>query len=145
MDSPADGEERVKLITNSIGEIYLLDGWEYSNGGAMECSRGLMIRYRFIEERESRMQIYNHNRQPMDIEEISRRLSEAIKNLSKRGYPTNILKKELGRIAGIAAYCYDYMTSKKEWVYHTNGLGMDWFKIIKDAESVGSQIELAWD
>lgn len=134
----------LRLITSSIKEICLSEGWEYSNGAAVEFARGIMIRFRFIEERQHRMPIYDHTKQPIGIEEGARKLAAAIKDLERRGHPTNILRKELGRIAGIAAYCYDYMTGREEWEYHY-GNEICWRQVEGAAKSVGAMIALTWD
>jgi hypothetical protein len=135
----------LRLITSSIKEIYLLDGWEYSNGGAMEFARGFLIHYRFIEGREDRMPIYDHKRQVVDIVDGAHKLADAIKDLARRGYPTDVLRKELGRIAGMAYFCYDSMTSQEEYVYHTDCIGFNWYSIFTAAQSVDAPIALTWD
>ncbi|MBU6500286.1 MAG: DUF4406 domain-containing protein [Patescibacteria group bacterium] len=135
----------LRLLTKSVKEIYLLDGWEYSNGGAIEFARGLMIRYRFIEERNDRLLIYDHKKRPVSIEEGARKLTEAIKDLTRRGHQTSTLRKELGRVAGIAAYCNDYLTSRDKWAYHANGIGLNSGATITAAKSVGAMIALTRD
>lgn len=130
----------LRVITNSVKELWLSDGWEYSSGGAMEFCRGIMIRYRFIEDRKDRMQIYDHTRSEVDVVEGSWKLAHAIKDLTRRGYDTVKLRVELGQIAGIGAYLYDQHTSRQEWAYRTDGRAFDSGAVIRAAESVSVPI-----
>ena len=41
----------LRVITGSVTELWLSDGWEYLTGGAMEFCRAMMIDFRFVEGR----------------------------------------------------------------------------------------------
>ena len=42
----------MRLITGRVREVHLSDGWEYSNGGAAEFARAILIRHRALEGRD---------------------------------------------------------------------------------------------
>jgi hypothetical protein len=106
------------LIASSIREIYLSDGWEYSNGGATELAQALLVRHRFVEGRDDRMPIYNHRRQEMDLVTGAHKLIAAIRDLDRRGFSTIVLRQQLSQIAGIAAYLTDPLTDRREAAFH---------------------------
>lgn len=133
----------LRVLTGSVKELWLSEDWQYSNGGAMEFCRGLMLQLRFIEERAHRLLIFNHKGDRVDLSEGASKLSSAIKDLTVRGHDTAKLRTELGQIAGIAAYLNDPLTSRHESAYHTNGVPDDYFWAIRSAQSVG--VDIAFD
>jgi hypothetical protein len=130
----------LRLITSAIKELWLCEGWEYSNGGAMEFCRGIMIHYRFIEERVDRLPIFDHQGNLIDLMEGVYKLATSIKDLSQRGYDTSKLRVELGQLAGIAAYLGDHLTSRHERNFHTNGVAINTSSIIEVSEGLGVKI-----
>lgn len=130
----------LRLITSSIKELWLSDGWEYSNGGAIEFCRGVMIQFRFVEGREDRLPIYDHNGNIVDLVEGAWKLATAIKDLARRGHETTKLRVELGQVVGIAAYLYDQLTDRQEWALHTGGVSFDSSSAIRAAQSVNAPI-----
>jgi hypothetical protein len=108
----------LRVIDSLIGEIYLSDGWEYTNGGAAEFARALAIQCRFVEGRDDRIPIFDHRRQPVDLMEASHRLIAAIKNLDRRGFSTVALRQALTQVAGVAAFESDFLTDRREREFH---------------------------
>ncbi len=130
----------LRLITASVKELWLSDGWEYSNGGAIEFCRGIMIQFRFVETRTDRLPIYDHNRSPVGLVEGAWKLASAIQDLRKRGFDASKLLVELGQIAGIAAYLSDQLTDRSEWSFHTDGIAFDFNSALQAAQSVNAPI-----
>jgi hypothetical protein len=126
------------LITSSITEIYLSDGWEYSNGGATEFAQALMIHHNFIEERDDVLPIYNHKRQRVDLAWGAQKLIDAIKDLERRGYPVNPLREQLSQVVGIAAYLADPLTSRHE-IAACRGYAMstEFLAVLHSADAIG--------
>jgi hypothetical protein len=108
----------LNLIKSLIQEVYLFDGWEYSNGGAAEFAHALSIQCRFIEGRDDRILIFDHKKREVDIVEAAYRLVEAIKDLDRRGHATGSLREAMSQVTNIAAFECDYLTSRDESVYH---------------------------
>ncbi len=130
----------LRVLTSSIKELWLIDDWEYSNGGAMEFCRGIMLQYRFIEERTDRFAIYDRHRNPVSLVDGAKRLASAISDLTRRGYDTAKLKVELSQLAGVAAYLHDPSTTRREWAAHTDGVPFDAYAVVQAAQSVGAPI-----
>lgn len=93
----------MRLIVGPIREVHLSDGWEYSNGGAAEFARAILIRFRCIDERPGDMQVYDHTGDVMTLERGCSMLATSIEDLRGRDYGTDGLSRELGRLAGFAA------------------------------------------
>ncbi|OGG47544.1 hypothetical protein A2671_00645 [Candidatus Kaiserbacteria bacterium RIFCSPHIGHO2_01_FULL_49_13] len=125
----------LRLITSSVKELHLSEGWEYSNGGAMEFVRGLHIQFRFLEEREDRMPLYDHKGNPVTIEEGAAKLAAAIGDLDRRGFDSQELRQKLSLIAGIALYLNDRLTSRHEYHLHST-YPFDWQKVVAAAENL---------
>jgi hypothetical protein len=102
------------LISSSITEIYLSDGWEYSNGGAIELAQALLIHHNFVEGRDDALPIYDHKRQRVNLVWGAQKLIDAIKDLERRGYSAKLLREQLSEIVGIAGFFADPMTSRHE-------------------------------
>ena len=95
----------LRLITSSVLAVYLSDGWEYSNGGAMEYIRALAIADspflgRF--ERPPGFAIYDHRKNRITEVEAAQKLAGAAIDLDRRGYNTSILRDELALLGGIS-------------------------------------------
>ncbi len=93
----------LRLITGSVKELYLADGWEYSTGGVMEFFRAMMIHHGHFTKDQGWLPVFE-NGSLIPIEWGARRIAEAIKDLRKRGYNTDKLRHELGQVIGLAVY-----------------------------------------
>jgi hypothetical protein len=93
----------MRLITGSVREVHLCDVWEYSNGGAAEYARAILIRHRCLPDRDAPMSVFDAAGEPVAIERGAGLLSSAIADLGRRGFGTAPLRRELSRLAGLAA------------------------------------------
>jgi hypothetical protein len=127
----------LRILSGQVQELYLSPGWEYSNGGAMEFTRGMMIQFRFVEGREDRIPVYDIDKKLVSIAEGAEKLAHAIQDLRRRGFNTSKLDGELELVAGIAMYLCDYLTSRREYAYHTDCVPNDFPAVVRAAQSVG--------
>jgi len=100
----------LRLITSSASSVYLSDGWEYSNGGARELVRSLAIHYGIVGGRGlfNDFRVYDHLGNEVEVIGAAWKLASAIKDLDKRGFDTNVLRRELASVAGITFYGADF-------------------------------------
>ena len=133
----------LRLLTNKVRELHLSEFWEYSNGGAIEFCRAMMLHYRFTDEREELFQVFDHHGEPLRLTRGVEILSSSIKDLEIRGHDTSKLRKELGQLAGIAMYLNDHTTDRHTYYFHTRQSGYeDLLKAISSVETLGVPIAL---
>lgn len=117
----------LRFINSSAQEVYLSDGWEYSNGGAIEFVRALALRNGFV-HRDTKPawppkwipDIYDHNGNGIELEKGIHKLMEAIADLNRRGYDTTTLRHE-------ASLVETFMWKMSEWdITHSIGFEMRW-------------------
>jgi hypothetical protein len=104
----------LRFITDSAQSLYLTEGWEYSNGGAIEFTRALAKQYRFVGTLTHfdswsirAMVIYDHAGNEVEVVGAAAKLVEAICDLTTRGFDTATLRRELGLIGGLTWYMAD--------------------------------------
>lgn len=123
-----------RVFENRIDEVYMMDGWEYSNGGVQEFVRGLEIQFGISKKRQTNnyilswevyspdgvsldddtWELIEHEKRKMGIkdqrgvnlriEDGSRLISWAMIDLKKRGFETDSLKDSIENIYGMASY-----------------------------------------
>ena len=126
----------MRLITGSVGEVHLCDGWEYSNGGAAEFARATLVRHACLPGREARMDVYDHLGRSVAIEEGCERLAAASSDLRRRGFATEALDRELSRLSGFAAMVAH--GDRHEWSRHVGPVGaFDWRPCVAAVAAVG--------
>lgn len=135
----------LRVITSTIRELYLSPDWEYSNGGAVEFARAVLLQFRCIDGHDNRLSIYDHRGEPVSLKQGADKLTSAIKDLGNRGYDVDSLKVELGRLAGLVAMLYH--AEQHTWAHHTLRVhvpSFDW-SIVDAAQSVGASVHFHLD
>ncbi len=137
----------LRVITNAVRELYLSPDWEYSNGGAVEFARAILLQFRCVDAHDSPLDIYDHRGEPVTIKVGAEKLAAAIRDLGNRGYGVTALKDELGRIAGLVAMLKDQLTDRQTWAHHTLRVPIstiDWL-VVEAAQSVGASVYFRLD
>ena len=124
------------IIISSVKEIYLCDGWEYSNGGAIEFARAIEVRHNFVEERDDEIRIFSEWRREITLVEGGQKLITAIKDLERRGHSTTTLRRALEKLVNIAAYFRDPWTSRAELRACRAEYGVEYSKLVNDASEI---------
>lgn len=130
----------MRLITGPVREVHLSDGWEYSNGGAAEFARAILIRMRCIDGRLGDMAVLDHLGDPVGLDAGCAMLGSAIADLRRRGHRTDGLARELGRLAGFAAMILH--GDRATWSAHVRG-PFDGWPAIRAAQAAGAPIHYA--
>jgi len=129
----------LRFITTSVAELHLCRDWEYSNGGAIEFTRAILIRHRCVESRDGPMRVYDHAGDQVDIVQGAARLRAAITDLKRRGHDVSVLVRELGRIGGFAASLA--FGDSRQYRFHTSIAGpINEISVIADAMAVGADL-----
>ncbi len=133
----------LRLIGGPVKHLFLSDGWEYSNGGAIECCYGLARELGQAGDIESTLREWSKgvhtvlgisdSEGGMEIIRAAARLKEAIQNLRKRGYDTAVLLREL---AGLVALAWTG-ASFAHTTYHFE-------RVVESAVDVGADKLLEW-
>lgn len=130
----------LNMIEDKVEEIYMMEGWEYSNGGTEEFARGMEMRFNFCDRRNIR--VFDHRFREMGIIDGATAMVRAIHDLRRRGFgdQTGVPAKMACKLTTIAAFFMDPLTSRREWLdgmYHTGNLQDFNWEIISGAyESV---------
>ncbi len=91
----------LKVFTGQVREFHLLPDWEYSNGGVMEFVRAMMIQFRFIDQRETPISIYDHQGNRLYYTQGAQKIVAAIQSIEQRRYDAGKLRNEFRRLASI--------------------------------------------
>ncbi len=84
------------VIDEKVKEIYMMDGWEYSNGAVQEFTRGIENRVK-----SSSINVYNEKGNILSLEEGIEKLDEAIYELENNGFSIPILKECSGKLCDL--------------------------------------------
>jgi len=82
-----------KVFDQFIRSLILFEGWEYSVGCCKEVARAL----------ELELPVVNMELRELGSGEIERRISEAISEMTERGFPTESLRECLERIEALGS------------------------------------------
>ncbi len=126
----------LRLLTSSVTEVYMTEGWAYSNGGVMEFERAALIKYGCVDDCPRRIEIFDHLGQPLDTASAAWLIAEAIKELRKENFPSIVLENGLSTIAGLAAMLQDPFTSGEEWRHIIHGKPFDGHAVMNAARAV---------
>lgn len=148
-----------RVLEERAGHHYLLDGWQYSNGGAEEFVRSMEMQFGFINpengmehfpketdleaefKRIQKIRVFAQDGREIRLEEGAHLLKEAIKDLHRRGFKSPVLAESYWKLASIVGYFYDHFTPSREMPpYHVS------YSVCKDLEElrpiIGSSEEL---
>jgi len=128
----------LKFISASAKEIYLVPGWEYSSGGAMEFVRGMMLQFRFAARKEP-ITIKDEQARIVDLSGGALTIAYAIRDLRKRGFDDKRLSQEFRHLASLAFTLAKLAEEKPDvWERHvwgTPSFSCSW--ILSAAHSLG--------
>lgn len=103
----------LQFIENKVVEIHMIEGWQYTNGGAEEFTRGIEMQFNFCDRRD--VTIFDHNGNEIQITEGVKLISEAIHNINYRGFSPGELPKMVHKLTSVAGYFNDSLTTASEW------------------------------
>jgi len=129
-----------RVIEERAEEMHMMDGWEYSNGGVQEFTRAMEMQLGFInpsngmehfpqglnlEEEYNRIQkikVYSQSKNEIRLDDGFFMVSDAIKDLDKRGFEYDNLFTSLHKLISVAGSFYQYLPGfKPEYPpYHIN-------------------------
>ncbi len=134
----------MRLITGSVSQVHLCDGWEFSNGGAAEFARAILIRHRCLPGRDEPMAVLDARGEAVGIEDGAELLSRAVRDLRARGFPTAPLGRELARLGGFAAMVAH--GDRHEWGFHAaHAGGFDPWRVVEACRAAGASPHYALD
>ena len=127
----------MRLITREIREVHLLDGWEYSNGGAQEYARAILLRHACLDARREPMSVLDERGEPVPMERGAGMLADAVLDLRQRGFDAPDLVRELSRLGGFAAMLA--WGDRHEWGRHVGPVGhLDAWAVVDACRSGGA-------
>lgn len=119
-----------RVLEEKAKEVYVADGWKYSNGGGEEFVRVMEMQFGFINpnhgmeyfsknadlqkefERMRKIKVYNQDFKEMKISDGITSLSYAIHDLKERGFDVPTKQESLAKLWFICIYGYNNL---KKW------------------------------
>lgn len=135
-----------RLIEERVREMHMMDGWEYSNGGTQEFVRAIEMQFDFIrpgngmecfpkdadvksEHKKLRgIKVFSESGEEIRIDVGAIKISEAINDLTERGFGYTKLYESLWKLVSLGGYYRDYCTPYR----HTPPYEYN-FKVMKEA------------
>ncbi len=93
----------LRLITHDVETVHLSPHWEYSNGGAVEYARAILARHGQVPGCDRPMAVVDHHGDDVPLDMGVAMLMEAADELERDYYDASVLRREVGRLAGMAA------------------------------------------
>ena len=93
----------LRLITRDVETVHLSPHWEYSNGGAVEYARATLARHGQVPGRDRPMAVVDHHGDDVPLDVGVAMLMEAANELERDHHDASVLRREAGRLAGMAA------------------------------------------
>ncbi len=121
-----------RVIEEKARRMYMKDGWEYSNGGSEEFVRAMEMQFGFINpwngmehfpkdtdlekiyEELKKIKVYDERGNELRINDGFSMIKNAIIDLDKRGFKSQVLNSSLDKLYCISGYFTEVFTSRRE-------------------------------